>query len=73
MDFPSSSELIANHFASEDDIAKELGADSLRYLSVEGLMNAVQQGPGTGYCRACFTGEYPVAVELDVNKFSTED
>jgi amidophosphoribosyltransferase len=73
MDFPSSNELIANHFASEDDIAKELGADSLRYLSVEGLMNAVHQGPGTGYCRACFTGEYPVAVELDVNKFSTED
>ena len=73
MDFPSSDELIANHFASEDEIAKELGADSLRYLSVEGLMNAVYQGPGIGYCRACFTGEYPVAVELDVNKFSTED
>jgi amidophosphoribosyltransferase len=73
MDFPSREELIANHFATDDDIAKELGADSLKYLSVEGLMDAVHNGPGTGYCTACFTGTYPVAVDVTTSKLSVED
>ncbi|MBK7034198.1 MAG: amidophosphoribosyltransferase [Ignavibacteria bacterium] len=73
MDFPSSEELIANHYGSEEAIAKELGADSLRYLSVEGLMDAVPQGPGIGYCTACFTGSYPVKVDLASTKLATED
>ncbi len=73
MDFPSSEELIANHYDSEEAIAKELGADSLRYLSVEGLMDAVPQGPGIGYCTACFTGSYPVKVDLASTKLATEE
>lgn len=73
MDFPSEEELIANHFASEDDIARELGADSLRYLSVQGLMDSVPQGPGTNYCTACFTGSYPVEVDLTATKLVTEE
>ncbi|HLP28822.1 MAG TPA: amidophosphoribosyltransferase [Candidatus Didemnitutus sp.] len=73
MDFPSSEELIANHYDSEEAIAKELGADSLRYLSVEGLMDAVPQGPGIGYCTACFTGSYPVKVDPASTKLATED
>jgi amidophosphoribosyltransferase len=73
MDFPSEGELIANHFDSEEDIARELGADSLRYLSVQGLMDSVPQGPGIDYCTACFTGSYPVEVDLTVTKLVTEE
>lgn len=73
MDFPSRDELIANHFASDVDIARELGADTLKYLSVDGLMDAVPQEAGTGYCTACFTGNYPVTVDLSTSKLSVED
>jgi amidophosphoribosyltransferase len=73
MDFPSEGELIANHFDTEEDIARELGADSLRYLSVQGLMDSVPQGPGIDYCTACFTGSYPVEVDLTVTKLVTEE
>ena len=73
MDFPSEDELIANHFTSDESIANELGADSVRYLSVEGLMDSVPQGPGINYCTACFTGSYPVEVDMTVTKLSTEE
>ncbi len=73
MDFPSSEELIANHHADEEAIGKELGVDSLRYLSVKALMDSVPQEAGIGYCTACFTGKYPVEIELGANKYSTEE
>lgn len=73
MDFPSEDELIANHFSSDESIANELGADSVRYLSVNGLMDSVPQGPGINYCTACFTGSYPVEVDMTVTKLSTEE
>ena len=41
-----------------DDIRDAIGADSLAFISVEGLLDALD-GPG-GYCLGCFTGEYPV-------------
>jgi amidophosphoribosyltransferase len=73
MDFPSSEELIANHHATVDDIARDLGADTLRYLSVPGLMDAVPQGHGMGYCTACFTGEYPVPIDEGAGKLVAEE
>ena len=73
MDFPSGDELIANHHATEEAIAAELGADSLKYLSVEGLMDSVPQGAGIGYCTACFTGLYPVRVDLASTKLAMEE
>ena len=73
MDFPSSDELIANHYDSVEGIATYLGADSLEYLSVEGLMDAVPHGPGIGYCTACFTGNYPVAIDLSAGKLIAEE
>jgi len=73
MDFPSREELIANHHSDTESIGRALGVDSLGYLSVEGLLDAVPQQEGIGYCTACFTGEYPVEVELDMSKFATED
>jgi len=56
MDFPSTTELIANHY----DLAalKEyFKVDSLAYLSVEGLLNSMPL-PREHFCTACFTGEY---------------
>lgn len=73
MDFPSREELIANHHDSVESIAAELGADSLQYLSVEGLMDAVPHDHGTGYCTACFTGTYPVEIDVTAGKNVTEE
>ncbi|MGB9911897.1 MAG: amidophosphoribosyltransferase [Candidatus Kapaibacteriota bacterium] len=72
MDFPSSEELIANYYTTEEEIGKALGADSLHYLSLEKLLDSVPKDPGIGYCTACFTGEYPVPIEKNYNKFSIE-
>jgi amidophosphoribosyltransferase len=59
IDTPTEKELIASsHDANE--IARYVTADSLGYLSIEGLHRAVG---GAGYCDACFSGNYPVAVE----------
>ena len=55
IDIPTKEELIANSLSVEE-IANHIGADSLNYLSVEGMLKAVK---GEGFCTACFTGEYP--------------
>ncbi|MFZ9869738.1 MAG: amidophosphoribosyltransferase [Candidatus Kapaibacteriota bacterium] len=73
MDFPSTEELIANHYDSAEDIARQLGADSLAYLSVDGLMRAVPSQAGKGYCTACFTGTYPVEIDVSAGKMATEE
>ena len=73
MDFPSREELIANHHESQEEIAAALGADSVAYLSVEGLMDAVPKHPGVGYCTACFTGTYPVEIDVSAGKTVTEE
>ena len=73
MDFPSKEELIANHHADSDGIARDLGADSVQYLSVDGLMEAVPHAPGTGYCTACFTGNYPVEIDVKAGKLVAEE
>ncbi len=74
MDFPSREELFANQFASVDDMAEWLGVDSLAYLSIEGLQTAVRfsnESPHS-YCYACFSGNYPVPVEMGVTKEENE-
>jgi len=73
MDFPSREELIANHHDEISEIASSLNADSLHYLSVEKLMQSVPQEEGVGYCNACFTGDYPVQIDLTAHKHSTEE
>jgi amidophosphoribosyltransferase len=67
IDTPTRSELIASSH-SPAEIARYVTCDSLGYLSVEGLLDAVEapRGPAgerTGYCAACFTGGYPVPFE----------
>jgi amidophosphoribosyltransferase len=54
-------DLIA-HKRSVDEIRQISGADSLYYLSLEGMMRAV--GREDGYCQACFTGQYPIKVDF---------
>lgn len=73
MDFPSREELIANHHATDAEVGKALGADSLAYLSVEGLLDAVPQDGHAGYCTACFTGNYPVPIDASAGKLVTEE
>ncbi len=58
IDFPSSEELIA-HNHSIEEIAEQINADSLAYLSLEGMLSCVSNG-SSSYCHACFSGEYPV-------------
>jgi len=45
-----------------DEIRELVGADSLHYLSVDGMMRALKRTDG--FCQACFTGEYPIPVDL---------
>lgn len=65
VDMASQPELIAYN-KSIEEIRAEIGADSLAYLSMEGLLRATGRDP-QGFCGACFTGEYPFPV-FDVGK-----
>lgn len=66
INIPTHKELIANKLAL-DKLADYFGADSLKYLSVEGLKKAVQKNIQSqvpyGHCVACLTGAYPVSPE----------
>lgn len=70
VDMATRNELIAAN-KSIDEIRVLTGADTLGYLSVNGLMN-VARGKQGGFCDACFTGNYPVPVQLDFSKQSLE-
>ncbi|PGM59719.1 MULTISPECIES: amidophosphoribosyltransferase [Bacillaceae] len=48
-----------------EEICEEIGADSLEFISLEGLLNAIgrnHEGPNRGQCTACFTGKYPTVI-----------
>jgi amidophosphoribosyltransferase len=61
IDTPTKGELIASTHTVEE-IRQRIGADTLAYLSHEGLLAAVGDGGGDRHCTACFSGRYPVAV-----------
>ncbi|XP_076042652.1 phosphoribosylamidotransferase 2 [Oratosquilla oratoria] len=70
INIPTRKELIANHLTPEQ-LGQRVGADSLRYLSIEGLVKAVTSGisekrpaEDVGHCTACLSGEYPVQLEF---------
>jgi len=48
-----------------EQVGEWLGATSLAYLSLEGLLKAIGMG-GDGFCTACFSGSYPCAVPEEV-------
>ena len=66
IDTPSREELIAANM-NKDEIAVHLGVDSLGYLSLDGMLDSVPNGPH-GFCHACFSGDYPTAPPTDPNK-----
>ena len=53
------------------EIRDFIGADSLGYLSIEGLIKAVAL-PKDIFCMACFTGDYPIPVQLEMDKLALE-
>jgi amidophosphoribosyltransferase len=63
IDTPLRSELIAAAHTLEE-VREYVGADSLAYLTHEGLLRAVADETGQRHCTACFSGRYPVAVSL---------
>ncbi|WEG12394.1 amidophosphoribosyltransferase [Pullulanibacillus sp. KACC 23026] len=67
IDTSSESELIASNHSVEE-IREIIGADSLTFLSVEGLKQAIGRSPEwsqCGQCLACFTGDYPTEIYPD--------
>ncbi|MCL0078196.1 amidophosphoribosyltransferase [Dehalococcoidia bacterium] len=70
IDMATRRELIAAT-RSIPEIRQWIGADSLGYLSIDGLIEAVGL-PREGFCLACFTGDYPVPVQLEMDKLALE-
>ncbi len=73
VDIGSTKELIASG-RSVEEVREKLGADSLHYLSIPGLMRAIGRGTAQEFCRACFDGSYPVPVpqQLEMDKMQFE-
>ena len=65
VDTPEESQLLASRMSVEE-MAKEIGVDTLAFLSIDGLYRAVGQAARSDiapqYCDACFTGDYPIAL-----------
>ena len=70
IDMSTRQELIAADLAVEQ-IRDYVGADSLGYLSLEGMVAATGQDPDS-FCRACFDGEYPIPIPEHAGKFLLE-
>src|SRR6202142_4462866 len=64
VDTPSKKELIAAN-KTIDEIRAFIVADSLAYLSLEGLKKACADGEKTTYCSACYTGNYPTKIDVE--------
>ncbi|MGZ3664141.1 MAG: amidophosphoribosyltransferase, partial [Ktedonobacterales bacterium] len=58
-------ELIAARLPNAEAIAREVGVDSLHYLTLDGLIAAIDLQRDT-FCTGCFTGIYPVPVQMDL-------
>ena len=71
VDMATRKELIASH-KSIEEIRQFIGADSLGYLSLEGLLKSVNL-PADSFCTACFTGNYPIPVQLEMDKLALEN
>ena len=70
VDMATRRELLAAN-KSEEEIRQFIGADSLGYLSVRGLLEVVGGSDG-GFCDACFTGNFPIPVQLEMDKLVLE-
>ncbi len=70
IDFPDPEKLIANQL-SMPEICDYLGVDSLGYLDLEGMVRATGK-PINDFCLACFTGNYPLPVDPELDKYIME-
>jgi amidophosphoribosyltransferase len=70
MDTSDRSTLIAAHM-EVDEIRAHLGADSLGYLSLDGLLQATGVADA-GFCTACLSGQYPTTVPVSADKYQLE-
>jgi amidophosphoribosyltransferase len=61
IDTPHRKDLISN-INSVSELCKSLDADSLSFLSIEGLLESIAPAGKAGYCLGCFSGEYPIPV-----------
>ena len=71
VDMSTLDQLIAANRTVEE-ICEFIGADTLGFLDVEHLMNAVGVSDNS-YCRGCFTGRYPIPVQLEMSKMELEE
>ncbi len=71
-DRDSKENLIANKHSVEE-IARIIGVDSLGFLSTENVIK-IAENADCGFCRGCFTGEYPIEIpsEIPKDKFETK-
>jgi len=70
VDMATRRELIAAQ-KTISEVKNSIGADSLGYLSVDGLIKAVDL-PKDIFCLACFTGDYPIPVQIEMDKLALE-
>jgi amidophosphoribosyltransferase len=70
IDFPDPAKLLANQLTL-DDIREYLGADSIGYLDVPGMVRATGL-PENSFCLACFNGDYPIPFDPELDKFIME-
>jgi amidophosphoribosyltransferase len=70
IDFPDPANLLANQ-CTLDQIREYLGADSIGYLNVDGMVRATGHPEGS-FCLACFTGDYPIPFDPKLDKYIME-
>ena len=69
MDFPSREELIANQMHGNiKEIEKYLDVDSLEYMTIDEMLEAVSEADSDNFCTACFSGVYPTQVDTNFKK-----
>jgi amidophosphoribosyltransferase len=69
MDFPSSQELIAyQKNGNIEEIKNYLEVDSLEYLTIDEMLEAVSEAGKENFCTACFSGKYPTNVDINFKK-----
>ena len=69
MDFPSKNELVANQMNGNiKAIEKYFNVDSLEYLTIDEMLEAVSEANPDNFCTACFSGNYPTNVDVNFTK-----
>ncbi len=74
MDFPSKEELIAYKYHSNiEEIGHYLEVDSLSYLTIDEMLEAMVDHEPEDFCTACFSGKYPIPVNMGISKEAYDD